>query len=226
MPASRLVRPGRTPDRVLAEDGTALTPPDDWVLVPPGDPALTRRIKAAGESWTVQELRGRKTFSRGVWAPRATVERLRLALEAERATATYQRKLDGGRERREREQQAYVTEFTAALRHYLCFAPRYAALEEKLARAVANHATPVGSGTVARTQRIALDRRVEAAVIAWMRHQTTAYERLVIPRVKGMRAEVRALLAARSRELLGRYRRGEPIPPDCPLQRALAEPTS
>ena len=68
--------------------------------------------------------------------------------------------------------------------------------------AVADHATPVGSGTVARTKRIPVERRAEAAVIAWMRHQTTAYDSMPIPRVKGKRREVRRLLAQRSKELL------------------------
>lgn len=53
------------------------------------------------------------------------------------------------------------------------------------------HAVPVGSGTVARTQLIPLEQRAEAAVIAWMRHQTTAYDRMSIARIKGERREVR-----------------------------------
>jgi len=44
------------------------------------------------------------------------------------------------------------------------FAPAYAALAEKLAAAVTQHATPVGSGTVARTERIPIHERAEAAV--------------------------------------------------------------
>jgi hypothetical protein len=59
-------------------------------------------------------------------------------------------------------------------------------------------------------------------VIAWMRHRTTGYDGMTIPRVKGKRREVRRMLARRSQELLQRYRRGEPIGEDCPLQRALA----
>jgi hypothetical protein len=82
---------------------------------------------------------------------------------------------------------------------------------------------PVGSGTVARTQRIPIERRAEAAVIAWMRHQTTAYDHMKIPREKGARREVRRMLAGRSRELLERYRRGGgESRSSCPLKRALA----
>jgi len=85
-----------------------------------------------------------------------------------------------------------------------------------------NHATPVGSGTVARTKRIPIQQRAEAAVIAWMRHQTTGYDGMVIPRVKGKRREVRRMLARRSHDLLERYRRGEQVGEDCPLKNALA----
>ena len=55
-----------------------------------------------------------------------------------------------------------------------------------------------------------------------MRHQTTGYDLLVIPRVKGKRREVRRRLAQRSKELLARYRRGEPVGEECPLKKALA----
>ncbi|MEZ6128720.1 MAG: DUF2293 domain-containing protein [Planctomycetaceae bacterium] len=50
-----------------------------------------------------------------------------------------------------------------------------------MATAITAHATPVGSGTVARTQRIPVEQRAESAVIAWMRHQTTAYDHMKIP---------------------------------------------
>jgi hypothetical protein len=70
---------------------------------------------------------------------------------------------------------------------FLAFHPAHAHLADRMARAVTDHATPVGSGTVARTKRIPIERRAEAAVIAWMRHQTTGSDGMVIPRVKGRR---------------------------------------
>ena len=94
---------------------------------------------------------------------------------------------------------------------FLAFHPAHADLADRLARAVTDHATPVGSGTVARTKRIPVEQRAEAAVIAWMRHQTTAYDSMTIPRVKGKRREVRRMLAQRSKELLSRYRSGEAV---------------
>jgi hypothetical protein len=81
----------------------------------------------------------------------------------------------------------------------------------------------VGSGTVARTERIPIERRAEAAVIAWMRHQTTAYDNLKIARVKGARREVRRELAEVSRAVLDLHRRDVPhAPAACPLCTALA----
>jgi hypothetical protein len=53
--------------------------------------------------------------------------------------------------------------------------------------------------------------------------ETTAYEAVKIPRVKGKRREVRRLLAEQSRQLLDAYRRGDGVDPArCPLQRALS----
>ncbi len=110
---------------------------------------------------------------------------------------------------------------------FLAFDPRHAELAERLAQAVTEHATPVGSGTVARTQRIPVEHRAEAAVIAWLRHQTTAYDRMAIPRIKGGRRQVRRHLAEQSKALLAVYRIGKEVDPaSCPLRQALAEPTS
>jgi len=219
---TRIVSPGADPRAVRTADGQILHAPGDWTLVPPGDAGLTRRIKAAGPTWTVQEKRGRKTFSKGVWALTAHVEAARAALVAERATPQYAKRREADARRRESEQAGYVTEFRSAVLGYLAFHPRHAQLADALAQAVADHATPVGSGTVARTQRIPVEQRAEAAVIAWMRHKTTAYEKMAIARVKGKRREIRRMLAGRSKVLLDGYRAGRVMDAaDCPLQRAL-----
>lgn len=216
----RTVSPGSKSGHVTLEDGTEVPPPAGWALLPPGDAGLTRRVKAAGPSWTIQERKGRKKFSRGVLAPAANIERARADLDAERATPAYQKKLAAGRQRRAKEHEAYVKEFYAEVLAFLEFDPRYAALAAELAGAITAHATPVGSGTVARTKRISVDRRAEAAVIAWMRHQTTAYDGMTIERRKGARREVRRMLAKRSRQLLERYRRGDDVDlEECPLGR-------
>jgi hypothetical protein len=222
---STIFLPGPTPNTVKAADGKVLTVPDGWVLLPPGDAALTRRVKAAGDHWVVQEKKGRKVFSRGVWAAAATIEKIRADLEAERSTEGFAKRKEADAKRREKAQAVYVEDFFGAVMEFLAFHPAHADLAQRLAKAVTDHATPVGSGTVARTKRIPVEERAEAAVIAWMRHQTTGYDSLVIPRVKGKRREVRRMLAQRSKELLARYRRGEAAGEQCPLRRALASVT-
>jgi len=214
--------PGPAPNTVRSPSGQTLPVPSGWILLPPGDAALTRRVKAAGEFWLVQETVGRRMFSHGIWAPRATIEQIQHDLAAERATPAYSKRREADTRRREAQQAEYVEDFEAAVVALLAFHERHGELALKLARVVAEHATPVGSGTVARTKRIPIERRAEAAVIAWMRHQTTGYDSMKIPRVKGQRREVRRMLAQRSKELLGAYRRGEAATPTCPLATALA----
>ena len=219
---SREVRPGPIPGHVINEHAALEPVPAGWVLLPPGDAALSRRIKADGPTWTMVEMKGRKRFSRGIWAPAERVAALRAELGTERADPAYQRQLAAGRLRRAREEQAYVGEFQDAVRTFLGFHPRYATAADQLAALIATHATPVGSGTVARTERIPVEQRAEAATIAWLRHQTTGYDTMVIPRVKGQRREVRRMLAQRSQHLLRQYRAGSDLDAAlCPLQTAL-----
>jgi len=206
---------------VRTEDGQVLAVPEGWALLPPGDALLTRRVKAGGPCWTVSEKVGRRMMSRGVWAPAERIAKAQASVEATRASPEHARQLAASRSRRERAQEAYVASFDAEVRAFLAFHPRHAGLEAQLAERVTAHATPVGSGTVARTERIPVAERAEAAVIAWLRHQTTAYDHMAIPRVKGKRREVRRKLAARSRELLDVYRRGDAAPESCPLVKAL-----
>ncbi len=132
--------PGPAHNTVRTHAGQILPVPHGWELLTPSDAALTRRVKAAGEHWLVQERVGRKVFSRGVWAPAATIAEVRSELAAERSTDAYAKKQAAGDKRR----------------------------------------------------------------------------------VKGQRREVRRMLAQRSKELLGTYRRGEPTGIACPLARALA----
>ena len=224
MSACLILAPTHDPRVFVAPDGTRRTPPDGWVCLPPGDAGWTRRVKEAGPSWAVLEKRGRKSFSQGLWAPRENVEAARDALEAERSTAGYAKKRQADLARRERTQAAYVVAFEAEVQDFLRFSPQWLELGRALARRVAAHATPVGSGTVARTKRISVAERAEAAVIAWMRHQTTAYDRLSIPRVAGMRREVRRELAQISRALLDLHRRDVPhVIRACPLCHAIVE---
>ncbi|MFK7742761.1 MAG: DUF2293 domain-containing protein [Planctomycetota bacterium] len=152
------------------------------------------------------------------------MEAIQKALAEERADPAYQRKQQTAAKRRGEKQASYVEDFAKAVRVFLDFPLQYSDLAEQLAQAVTRHATPVGSGTVARTERIPVAKRAESAVIAWLRHQTTAYDNMHIARVKGRRREVRRMLAERSRELLDVYRQGRADDlASCPLRIALAD---
>ncbi len=223
MSGSLVLAPTADPNVFLAPDGRRLSPPPTWACLPPGDAGLTRRVKAAGPSWAVIEKKGRKSFSKGLWAPAENIAAQRAALEAERSTESYAKKRAADTSRRERAQADYVVTFEQEVAAYLRFSPMWQARGAQLARLVAEHATPVGSGTVARTQRIPVAERAEAAVIAWMRHQTTAYDSMKIERVAGRRREVRRELAQISRALLDLHRREAfHAPQSCSLCTALA----
>jgi hypothetical protein len=284
---SLTLAPTPDPHVFAAPDGRRLSPPATWECLPPGDAGLTRRVKAVGPSWVVIEKRGRKLFSKGLWAPRENIKAARAALAAERSTATYAKKREADTARSERAHAAVsschdgarlprtstsssrthqatrsrsrrptTTGRRSALgrsriassacptathqparcarsdahRHddakilvaagrfdeagvFLRFAPRWLELARAVAHLVAAHATPVGSGTVARTERIPIERRAEAAVIAWMRHQTTGYDDMTIQRVAGRRREVRRELAELSRAVLDLHRHDLPHAP-------------
>ncbi len=217
-----ILAPTSEPAVFLALDGTKRRAPLGWGCLPPGDAGLTRRVKALGPSWAIIEKRGRKAFSKGLWAPRENIEAAKVALEAERNTPAYAKKQASAAARRGHEQASYVVSFEVEILQFLRFALRFESMARLVARQVTEHATPVGSGTVARTKRIPIERRAESAVIAWMRHQTTAYDSMKIARIKGERREVRRELATISRALLDLHRRDVPHAESaCPLCAAL-----
>jgi hypothetical protein len=227
MPDSLTLAPTHDPHVFVSPDGRRMSPPADWACLPPGDAGLTRRVKAAGPSWQVVEKKGRKTFSRGLWAPRANIDAARAALDAERSTESYAKKRAADVARRERSHAAYAVEFEAEVLAFLRFAPPWQPLAQTLAHLVAAHATPVGSGTVARTERIPIEQRAEAALIAWMRHQTTSYDDMQIARVAGARREVRRELAQISRAVIDLHRTSMPhAPRSCSLCSAVARATA
>lgn len=206
----------------MTQQGKLLKIPEDWALLPPGDATLSRRIKKAAPCWTVKKRKGNKLFSLGIWSDAQCIERIRKEVLEEKQDPAYKKQLEASRIRREKKQDVYEQEFKHELLNYLSFAPRYRSMGEMLAESISIHAVPVGSGTVARTQRIPIEERAEAATIAWMRHQTTAYDEMYIPLVKGKRREVRRHLAQRSKQLLNAYRKGMDIDlTQCPLASSL-----
>jgi hypothetical protein len=207
--------------RLLDENGQPVTPPEGWAFLPAGDAGVTRKVSSAGVFWRVQVKMGRRIISKGLWAPKDTIELAVLQMQSTRQTELYQKKVEAAKRRREKIQTEYVDDFCNQVERFLNFHPIYKDMGAKMAKLVSLHATPVGSGTVARTATISIEERASRAVIAWMRHQTTAYDQMPIARVKGERRRVRRMLAQRSVELLESYRKGEPIKIDCPLHAAL-----
>ena len=207
--------------RLLDENGQPVTPPEGWAFLPAGDAGVTRKVSSAGVFWRVQVKMGRRIISKGLWAPKNTIELAVLQMQSTRQTELYQKKVEAAKRRREKIQTEYVDDFCNQVERFLNFHPIYKDMGAKMAKLVSLHATPVGSGTVARTATISIEERASRAVIAWMRHQTTAYDQMPIARVKGERRRVRRMLAQRSVELLESYRKGEPIKIDCSLHAAL-----
>ncbi len=174
-------------------------------------------MKDAGEAWTVQEKRGRKTFSRGVWAPAETIERVRADLDAERSTEQYARRRQvrrrpprpraGGLRRRVSQSRPRLPGIRSPVRR-----PRR---KDRPGRSGTRDAGRQWDG---RAQRIPVKDRAAAAVIAWMRHQTTDYDEMHIHRVKGERRKrTGGRIEAVARLLPPR----EDRPADCPLLQAV-----
>ena len=215
------VAPTKFPRKVVLPTKQVADVPEGWECLEPGDAGLTRRIKSLGPTWTSIEMRGRKKFSRGVWAPAANIIAAREQVEQERSTESYAKRQASAARRRDETQTEYAEDFRQAVLDFLSFSPEFAAIADRMANAVTTHATPVGSGTVARTKRIPLAERAEAAVVAWMRHQTTEYDDLPIARVRGERRRVRGELARLSRSLLEAHRGGVHSGQTCLLCQAL-----
>ena len=215
------VEPTRFPRKVKLPTGQVAEVPAGWECLEPGDAGLTRRVKSLGATWTSIEMRGRKKFSRGVWAPAENIATATTQVEQERSTDGYAKRQASAARRRDGAQVEYTEDFRQAVLDFLAFATAFAEVAGRMADAVTAHATPVGSGTVARTKRIPLAERAEAAVVAWMRHQTTEYDDLRIARVRGERRRVRGELARRSRSLLDQHRGGGHSGGGCTLCQAL-----
>lgn len=202
-------------------NGNLIDIPHDWEFLPAGDAGLTRKVTAMGKCYRVQFKKGRRIISKGIWTSACNIKKAESEISAVRETEQYKSRLEYSRKKRDEKQSEYEVEFFNAVCEYLNFSSQYKALERCLAEAVTNHAVPVGSKTVARTKMISLEERAAFAVTAWMRHNTTEYDSMKIPNIKGKRREVRRGLVKESFKLLDRYRRGESFSGCCPLSDAL-----
>jgi hypothetical protein len=218
---SNIFTPGPN-NTIINSSGEKVSPPKDWAFLPAGDAGLTRKVTSQGTFWRVQEKKGRRFISKGIWAPKEVIEKAKEVVSDLRQTEEYKKARTYAVQRRKKQQSEYKKEFLSAVKSFLNFHQNHKKAEDLLAFAVTNHAIPIGSGTVARTSMIPIEERASRAVIAWMRHNTTAYDQLAIKRVKGERRRVRKLLAEQSSRVLEKYRDGTDPFPGCPLQKALS----
>src|SRR5690554_7720823 len=96
--------------QLLAPDGKTVLPPSGWVFLPAGDAGVTRRVTTAGKFWRVQVQIGRRSISKGVWAPAEVVQKTQREMEALTATESYQKKIASAAERRQKQHKAYQAE--------------------------------------------------------------------------------------------------------------------
>ena len=162
------VSPGSVEGTFYSESGEKLTPPEGWAFLPAGDAAVTRRVKLKSPVWVVQVKYRRRMISKGIWAPADNILAAKQEVAARRSTPAYANARNRELARRQAKQEAYAQEFNDQIIKFLNFHPRYEQEAQILGNIITTHATPVGSGTVARTQRIPINKRAQAAVIAWM----------------------------------------------------------
>ncbi|WP_291862457.1 DUF2293 domain-containing protein [Marinilabilia sp.] len=203
--------------------GEIVPPPPGWEFLPAGDAGVTRKVTSKNNFWRVEKKKGRRTISLGIWAPAETIKKAKEEMSATRETETYKKRQEYAAQRRDKKQVKYKEEFLEAVEVFLNFHPIHTNIQKRIAVAVTEHAIPIGSGTVARTSMIPLEERAARAVIAWMRHRTTAYDNLPIRRIKGERRRVRRILAGQSVTVLQKYREGKPLEENCPLRQALKQ---
>ena len=208
--------------RLKDKAGKVYSVPASWENLPAGDASVTRKMKSLGPTWTVQEKKGRKTFSHGVWAAKEQLDEAKALVQAQRADPKHQMKLAQAKVRREEKEVVFGDDFLQEITKFLDFDKKYQTLVEQLSLLVKQHAVPVGSGTVARSSSVTLKDKAALAVMAWMRHQTSAYDSTSVPRVKGARRELRRQIARQSERILANYRSGDDVNFDvCPLYKAL-----
>ncbi len=206
---------------LLNQYGMPVTVPKGWAFLPAGDAGLTRKITALGNYWRVVFKKRNRTMSKGIWAPASIIQKAQKEIAVTRSTEEYKKQRAYAQERRSNRQAEYEQAFFLAVKQQLHFHEMYKRVEAAIAQAVTAHAILIGSGTVARTASIPIEKRAAKAITAWMRHNTTAYNNMKIVRIKGERRNVRRELAEQSKKVLNNYRKGKPVSADCPLYSAL-----
>jgi len=148
--------------------------PEGWESLPPGDAFVTRQVKSMGPHWIAKKPAKGYTRTLGIWAPKENIEAARKLAEETRRQREVKRLIS--RSQREKQEAKYREQFTEAVYEYLGFAPKHEQLACDIAKAVAEHATQVGSERVGRTSKLPLEEKAMLAARAYIRHNYTKYE--------------------------------------------------
>jgi hypothetical protein len=148
--------------------------PQGWEFLPPGDAFFTRQVKLMGPHWVAKKPAKGYTKTLGIWAPKENIETGQRLADQTRTRREAKRVVS--RAQRERQEARYQEQFAEAAYGYLNFAPKHKKLARDIARAIAEHATRVGSGRVGRTGKLSLEEKAMLAARAYIRHNYTKYE--------------------------------------------------
>lgn len=207
--------------RFTDEENNIVKIPEMWEFLPAGDAGVTRNVTKAGEYIRVKQKRGRRLISKGVWAPKEAIEMAIAKMTTLRSTESYEKSKQYRAHKREKDLISYQEDFKKQIIIQLSFADIYHDIAVVLADKITQFATPIGSGTVARSSTLSLDLKAQKAINGWVRHRLTPYESLKIARVKGARANARKLMYEKGLKVFLPYQKGEEIPSNCPLKREL-----
>ncbi|MCL4553069.1 MAG: DUF2293 domain-containing protein [Candidatus Marsarchaeota archaeon] len=148
--------------------------PKNWELLKTGDAGLTRAVRKVGPYWEVVEKARQFTKVIGTLAPAQLIEKVRTEraacaeeLETKRAASAKSRK---------RKELLKSGKLRAEIIKYLEFRSEFEKEAQEIAESVVSWTTPVGSGTVGRSQSLSPAEIAERAVRAHLRHEMTNYD--------------------------------------------------
>ncbi|MCL5066732.1 MAG: DUF2293 domain-containing protein [Thaumarchaeota archaeon] len=148
--------------------------PKNWELLKTGDAGLTRAVRKVGPYWEVVEKRRKLTTVVGTFAPTDIIEQVK-ADRAARAEDLEAKRIASAKSRK-RKELLKSGKLRAEIIKYLEFRSEFEQEAQEIAESVVSWTTPVGSGTVGRSQSLSPAEIAERAVRAHLRHEMTNYD--------------------------------------------------
>ncbi|KNC84355.1 hypothetical protein SARC_03435 [Sphaeroforma arctica JP610] len=221
---------GRKENNKMANQKKTLNIPNNYVLTKPGDPMITRRLKAGPHVW-VEQRKGKKGQKLqkeliGVWAPPEAVAEVLKGVKDTRDNPQYHAALDRSKLRRDAQEDDLSVHLQATVKAFLNFRPPHEYLAQQLAKRVVSHAIPVGSNTILRkksTKNLDKSARARMATMAWLRHSKTCTYTQTRFRDAKQRKNGRRRAHEHNMKIIKKYRTFDVIDPStCPLVMAVA----